>query len=96
MCLGKIAGLLTAKTREKAVLQAQMRQVLASLQTVATDAEVEGYVSAISRLMGDDEYYARASEAARTAGLAHIHKHRGQMGAIVRGLWEQATHDEDA
>ena len=67
-----------------------MRKLLECFAIVATEEEVRPYVDIVGRLMGDDAYYARASDAAREAGLAFIRAHRGRFAQIVEGLLELA------
>lgn len=66
--------------------EARLRKLLAMNSCVATEAEVQPYADIIARLMADDEYYGRASAAARGAGIDFIREHRGKFSALVDEL----------
>lgn len=79
----------TGKAASGAELKAQAQRLIATFTTVATEEEAQPYADLISRLMDDDAFYARASDAARASGVDFIRSHRGRFAEIVEQLWDE-------
>ena len=46
--------------------------------------------------MGDDAFYAQASDAARQSGVDFIRTHRGRFAEIVEQLWDEFGQPADS